>query len=94
MRMTIEMSWRDIRCPQCGEIFTNPIVTKKSIGIGFSFYPLGRLKCPKCGYEGLANEFKRPKPGEEPPKKKESEIKPEPADEQKKKLDESRFEKS
>ena len=86
------MSWRDISCPKCGEVFKNPIITQKRFTGGFSLYPLGTLSCPKCGYNASSIRFRHPKPGEQPRVTPPIEAKPEPSESESTKLDESRFE--
>jgi hypothetical protein len=79
-------------CPNCGEIFKNPILTQKRLTGGFSIYPLGTLTCPKCGYNASSFKFRRPKSGEQPRTPPLQESKPEPSESDSKKLDESKFE--
>ena len=87
------MGWRTVACPQCGEQFSFPIITQKYLGGGFSIYPLGMIKCPRCGYEGSSLRFKHTKKGaqqsEAVPKEGE---KQKPTDLDDKKLDDSRYE--
>ena len=78
-------------CPSCGEVFKNPILTQKHISGGFSIYPLGTLTCPKCGYKESSYKFRRPKPVDETKRPKAPEAKPEPIENDSKKLDESKY---
>lgn len=48
----------ELVCPKCGETFKGPLIEKKRIGIGFTFFH-GIVACPKCGYEGPHMEFKK-----------------------------------
>ncbi len=82
-----------VACPQCGEHFKNPIITHRRFSGGFSIYPLGTIKCPKCGYEDNSYKFKGPKKGEEPteiPPQQEQKLKAEETEGRK--LDESKYE--
>ena len=50
-----------IVCPNCGYHFKRPFLTEKRSGLGFSFGPLGHIKCPSCGFRGDWGKFKNEK---------------------------------
>ena len=43
---------RMVKCPECGEVFKEPLIKGKRIGIGFNFIPglPGVITCPRCNY--------------------------------------------
>jgi hypothetical protein len=88
------LSWRFVVCPQCGERFRWPIFTERYMGYGFTFYPLGRMTCPKCGFKDRSTKFKRANgSSSQPPDGVKKSAKPKKQDDtQSKKLDESKYE--
>jgi uncharacterized Zn finger protein (UPF0148 family) len=48
-------------CPNCGHHFDRPFLTEKRSGLGFTFGPLGDIKCPSCGFKGHWRVFKKEK---------------------------------
>jgi hypothetical protein len=61
---------------------------------GFTFYPLGTMKCPHCGYEGRSTSFKHAKEGEQAPESSSRREQPtSEGDMQAKKIEDSKYEK-
>lgn len=88
-----------IVCPNCGFHFDRPFLTEKRSGIGFTFGPLGAIKCPQCDYKAGWGAFKKEKDvpadffaGENSPKTKTASASP--AEEKEKSLDETKYEPS
>jgi predicted RNA-binding Zn-ribbon protein involved in translation (DUF1610 family) len=38
-----------LKCPDCGEEFSAPVMDQRYGGVGWSPPYMGRVKCPKCG---------------------------------------------
>lgn len=50
---------RMVECPECGEVFKEPLIKGKRIGIGFNFIPglPGIITCPKCKFKSDNSNF-------------------------------------
>jgi uncharacterized C2H2 Zn-finger protein len=40
---------KKLKCPDCGTVFSAPMMDQKISGVGWTFPYTGRIKCPKCG---------------------------------------------
>jgi hypothetical protein len=85
-----------IVCPNCGYHFDRPFLTEKRSGLGFTFGPLGAIKCSKCGYKAGWGAFKREKdvPAGTATTNKSESSPPSPEQEKEKTLDETKYEQS
>jgi len=86
-------------CPNCGYHFDRPFVTEKRSGLGFTFGPLGVIKCPSCGHKAGWGTYKKEKDvpessTERSSSKLESSPPKSPAEDKEKSLDETKYEPS
>ena len=85
-------------CPNCGFHFNRPFMTEKRSGLGFTFGPLGAIKCPHCGYKAGWGAFKNEKDvpqasaNQFPAGEKETTAQSQAEEDPSKKLDETKYE--
>jgi ssDNA-binding Zn-finger/Zn-ribbon topoisomerase 1 len=49
---------RMVKCPECGEVFKEPLIKEKRHGIGINFPGMpGAITCPKCKYKSDSSVF-------------------------------------
>lgn len=49
---------RMVKCPECGEVFKEPLIKEKRHGIGINFPGLpGAITCPKCKCKANDSDF-------------------------------------
>ena len=48
---------RMVKCPECGEVFKEPLIKGKRIGFNFIPGLPGIIMCPKCKYKSDSSDF-------------------------------------
>ncbi|MCL1976877.1 MAG: zinc-ribbon domain-containing protein [Candidatus Bathyarchaeota archaeon] len=51
---------KQLKCPDCNQVFNAPVMEEKLSGLGFTFPYTGVVKCPKCGNKRSRRDYKKP----------------------------------
>ena len=50
---------RQLKCPDCGNVFTAPAMDVKMSGLGWTLPHMGNVKCPKCGQSRSRRDYQK-----------------------------------
>lgn len=57
---TLAVRGKQLKCPDCGTVFSAPAVDNKISGLGWTFPYTGRVKYPKCGQSRSRRDYSKP----------------------------------
>lgn len=58
--LSLSVRGKKLKCPECGTVFSAPLVDQKISGLGWTFPYTGRVKCPKCGESRSRRDYLKP----------------------------------
>jgi uncharacterized C2H2 Zn-finger protein len=50
---------KKLKCPDCENTFTAPILDEKLMGLGYTIPYLGLVRCPKCGNKRSRRDYNK-----------------------------------
>ncbi|MCL2643064.1 MAG: hypothetical protein FWD52_06105 [Candidatus Bathyarchaeota archaeon] len=50
---------KQLKCPDCEQVFNAPIMEEKLLGFGWTFPYTGTIRCPKCGNKRSRRDYNK-----------------------------------
>jgi len=55
-----------LKCPDCGTVFSAPLMDNKFSGLGWTLPYTGRVKCPNCGESRSRRDYQKVRASSQP----------------------------